>query len=50
MGEKDDFGQRYRVDFEMTGVNGNTAKVRSGWIVRSDEDFPRLATVFVLEE
>jgi len=50
LGEKDNFGQRYRIDFEMRGVNGNTATIRSGWIVRLEENFPRLATVFVLEE
>jgi hypothetical protein len=48
IGEKNEFGQRYRIDFEMTGPNGKTATVRSGWIVRFDEDFPRLATVYVI--
>lgn len=42
-GEADAYGQRYTLDFEMvTGVG--KAIVRTGWIVRTDEDFPRLTT------
>lgn len=48
IGKKNAYGQRYRVDFEITGPNGKTAIVRSGWIIRFDEDFPRLATVYVV--
>lgn len=48
IGYKDEFGQRYSVDFELTGTNLETAVVRSGWIIRFDEIFPRLATVYVL--
>ena len=41
------YGQKYRVDFLM--VRGEKqAMVRSVWIVRDDEDFPRLITCFVL--
>jgi hypothetical protein len=47
MGQQNEFGQRYTIDFEMTGLNGKTAVIRSGWIIRFDEDFPRLATVYV---
>jgi len=43
----DEFGQRFVLDFVMTGPNG-TATVRSSWIVRRGEDFPRLASCFVL--
>jgi hypothetical protein len=47
VGEKDDFGQRYILDVElMTDVG--TAKVRSAWIVRADEDFARLLTCYML--
>jgi hypothetical protein len=43
------FGERYVIDFELTTDDG-TAKVRSAWMVRKDEDFPRLTTCYVLEE
>ena len=42
-----DFGQRYAVDFLMQGRVG-TATVRSLWIVRRGEDFPRLISCYVL--
>jgi len=42
------FGQIYRVDFACVGPGG-TAVLRSGWIVRDDEDFPRLVTCYPLE-
>lgn len=44
----DEFGQRYEVDLQVT-FRGRQALVRSGWIVRSDEDFPRLTTCYVLK-
>jgi hypothetical protein len=47
LAEKDDFGQRYTLDFEVTTDVGS-AKVRSAWIVRVDEDFARLLTCYVL--
>jgi len=46
-GEEDDYGQRYVLDLQVTGPAG-TAAVRSGWIVRSDEDFPRFLSCYVL--
>ncbi len=46
-GDRDEFGQRFVLDFVMTGPKG-TATVRSSWIVRRGEDFPRLASCFVL--
>jgi hypothetical protein len=39
-GEEDEYGKRYVLDFEMRTAVG-TATVRSGWIVRHGEDFPR---------
>jgi hypothetical protein len=48
MGEIDKFGQRYLLDFEMTGLTGQRAMIRSAWIVRNGEDFPRLTTCYVL--
>ncbi len=46
LGEKDGFGQRYVLDFSLTGSKG-AAMVRSLWIVRTNEDFPRLTTLYV---
>jgi hypothetical protein len=47
IGRQDAFGQRYIVDFETTGPNGNTATIRSAWIVRGGEP-PDLVTCFIL--
>ncbi len=47
LGEKDEFGQRYTVDFKIT-TDAGAALVRSGWIILDDEDFPRLTTCYVL--
>lgn len=45
--EEDEYGQRYVLDFRLeTGVG--SATIRSGWIVRREEDFPRLTSCFVL--
>jgi hypothetical protein len=41
------YGTRYVIDFVM--IRGTrTATVRSSWIIRSDEDFPRLTSCYVL--
>lgn len=45
--EKDGFGRRFVVDFVMEGPAGQ-ASVRSAWIVRRGEDFPRLTSCHVL--
>lgn len=45
--EKDDYGQRYVLDFSMEGPAGG-GKIRSCWIVRRGEDFPRLTSCYVL--
>lgn len=42
-----EYGQRYIIDFEINH-SGKNAKIRSAWIVRNDEDFPRLITCYVL--
>ncbi len=46
-GERDEYGARYVVDFTMNGPAGQRT-VRSGWIIRRDEDFPRLTSCYVL--
>ena len=45
--EEDEYGRRYVLDFEMSTEVGS-ARVRSGWIVRSGEDFPRFTSCWVL--
>lgn len=43
----DQYGQRYTVDVLIKRGN-RKALVRSGWIVRTGEDFPRLTSCYVL--
>jgi hypothetical protein len=45
--EADQYGQRYIVDFTMKRGD-REAVVRSAWIVRTGEDFPRLTSCYVL--
>jgi hypothetical protein len=45
--EEDEYGKRYVLDFEMSTEVGS-AHVRSGWIVRSGENFPRFTSCWVL--
>lgn len=44
---RDEFGQRYVVDFEMKVALGRGI-VRSTWIVLTGEDLPRLTSCYVL--
>jgi hypothetical protein len=46
-GQTDEFGDRFQIDFEAAGPGGQ-AVIRSAWIVRAGEDFPRLTTCYVL--
>ncbi len=45
---RDEYGQRYHLDVDLTGPKGR-GKVRSVWTVRTDENFPRLTTCYVIE-
>lgn len=46
-GQADEFGQRYVLDFDC--VNGRfSAIVRSSWIVRRGDSYPRFITCYVL--
>lgn len=47
-GERDEYGQRYTMDFEMVTEVGK-AVVRSGWIILHGENNPRLTTCYVLK-
>ena len=46
-GERDDYGQRYVLDFELAGPRGRVT-VRSSWIVLRGEDYPRMTSFYVL--
>lgn len=46
-GERDEYGQRYIVDFSMRR-KGSEAVVRSAWIIRRGENVPRLTSCYVL--
>jgi len=46
-GDSDAYGARYLVDFELKRGSRQVA-VRTVWIVRYSEDFPRLLTCYVL--
>ena len=45
--ETNEYGQKYIIDFPMTRLNKN-AIIHSVWIVRNDENFPRLVTCYIL--
>ncbi|HEX8424104.1 MAG TPA: hypothetical protein VF634_11860 [Pyrinomonadaceae bacterium] len=41
------YGMRFIVDFDVTGSHGSVA-VRSAWMIRNGEDFPRLTSCYIL--
>lgn len=45
--ERDEYGQRYTIDFTMER-KGRQANIRTTWIVRTGEDYPRLTSCYVL--
>lgn len=49
MVNQDIYGKRYVIDFTMKRLI-RTAKVRSSWIIRTNEDFPRLTSCYVLKK
>jgi hypothetical protein len=48
-GEADEYGKRYIVDFQLVR-NSYRAIIRSAWITRRGEAFPRLTSCYVLLE
>jgi hypothetical protein len=46
-GVKDEYGQRYLLDFRMAGPSGE-AMVRSSWIILKGEEVPHLTSCYVL--
>lgn len=47
--EADGYGQRFVLDFSVKHGR-RKALIRSAWIIRKGEDFPRLTTCYVLGE
>ncbi len=47
LGDQDSYGQRFVLDFPMTGPL-RTATIRSCWIILTGEDTPRLTSCWVL--
>lgn len=47
LGRRDEYGQRYIVDFMLEWL-GHQAMIRSGWIIERDSDTPRLTTCYPL--
>ena len=47
LGRRDEFGQRYILDFTLKWQN-RSATIRSAWIIEQDSDIPRLTTCYPL--
>jgi hypothetical protein len=47
LGRRDEFGQRYTLDFTIEWQN-RSATLRSGWIIEHDAEIPRLTTCYPL--
>ena len=45
---KTEYGDLYSMDFECAYLQ-RTAIVRTGWIVKKEEGFPRLTTCFIIK-
>jgi len=48
LGEQDEHGQRYTLDFPLER-QGKRATIRTAWIVRQAEGFPRMTSCYVLK-
>jgi hypothetical protein len=48
LGQSNAQGQKYVIDFSMT-FRAKQAIVRSAWMIRLNEDFPRLITCYILK-
>ncbi|MEH2113726.1 DUF6883 domain-containing protein [Nostoc sp.] len=47
LGRRDEFGQRYTLDFTLEWQD-RSATIRSGWIIEEGSDVPRLTTCYPL--
>jgi hypothetical protein len=45
-GKEDQYGKRYTVDMKIRNLDKEAA-IRTGWIVKTSENFPRLTTCYV---
>jgi hypothetical protein len=43
-----EYGDRFIIDFPLTR-NQNQATIRSSWIIRLNEDFPRLTSCYIIQ-
>ncbi|WP_449419658.1 DUF6883 domain-containing protein [Phormidium nigroviride] len=43
----DQHGKHYRVDMEITGIEGQQEIVRTGWVVPPDSNIARLTTLYL---
>ncbi len=43
---EDQYGKRYTVDVKIRNLE-KEAIVRTGWLIKKDEDFPRLTTCYI---
>ncbi len=41
------YGELYNMDFNLSYLD-HTATVRTAWIIKNEEDFPRLTTCFII--
>ena len=48
-GVHDYYGKRYIIDFTMN-IHKKKAVIRSYWIIRKSESFPRLSTCFIVKD
>jgi uncharacterized protein DUF6883 len=46
--EEDHHGKRYNVTLPVTGPNGRTVDVSTGWIVKTGTGYPFLVTALVV--
>lgn len=46
--DKNEYGQLYIIDFEASNNMEQQATIRSSWIVRNTENFPRLTSCYIL--
>jgi hypothetical protein len=47
LSHRDEWGETYDVDMTVVGPKGKAAPVRTKWMYRIGEDFPRLVTLYV---
>ena len=45
--ERSEYGARYTVYFAMTGPNGKTTVVTTGWLVATGTDYARMTSCYV---